>query len=284
MKSKFQLLLALLVLFAFQVDAQDWRPGYYMKQSLDITLAKASIFEMASDYGYADGICFMGVYLEVGEDVGWGARLEGGTEYVFIGGGDEDATDIDIKILDEYGNVIEEDVLEDNNPVVKFRPKKDGVYNVRLKLYECDASGSFCTMTIMEEYANSVPVSHLDEAVETVINYGAYVNEQFPVKFHDLDNQWCLFGAIIPSGDYETITNMDLGYEDHIFLSAGDETLNDADLFLMDEKDTVLEKDVEPDAIPAIRYTTKGTVSYKLKIKNEDSDGKAVIITCVLTE
>ena len=284
MKSKFQLLLALLVFSAFQMQAQDWRPGYYMKQALDITLAKASIFEMASNYGYADGICFMGAYLETGDDIGWGARLEAGTEYVFIGGGDEDATDIDIKVLDDDGNVIVEDVLTDNNPVVKFTPKRSDVYNVRLKLYSCDASGSFCAMTIMEEYANSIPIDDLDEAVQSVISYGSYVNEQFPVKFHDLDNQWALFGAVIPSGDYETITNMDLGYEDHIFISAGDDGLNDADLFLMDETDTVLEKDVEPDAIPAVRFSTKGTTRYKLKIKNEDSDGKAVIITCILTE
>ncbi|MCB0707019.1 MAG: hypothetical protein KDC34_17005 [Saprospiraceae bacterium] len=284
MKNKFNLILAFVCVFALQAQAQDWRPGFYMKQALDITLAKASIFEMASDYGYTDGICFMGVYLDEGEDVGWGARLEGGREYVFIGGGDDDVTDIDIKILDDYGNVLEEDVLDDNNPVVKFMPKKSGTYNVRLKLYSCDAAGSFCAMTIMQEHANSVPVSSLDNAVETVIGYGEYVNEQYPVKFHDIENQWCLFGAIIASGDYETITNLDLGFEDHILIAAGDDNLNDADLFLMDDNDNILEKDVEKDAIPAIRYTTKGTTSYKLKIKNEDSNGKSLLITCVLTE
>ncbi|MBR9921925.1 MAG: hypothetical protein GYB31_13875 [Bacteroidetes bacterium] len=284
MKIRFNLLLLFACAFAFQSQAQDWNPGYYMKQSLDITLAKATIFEASSDYGYADGICFMGVYLQKGEDVGWGARLESGKEYVFIGGGDADATDIDIKIMDDYDNVLEEDVLDDNNPVVKFTPSKSGVYNVRLKLYGCDADASFCAMTIMERYATSVPVSNLNEAVETAMDYGEYVNEQYPVKFHDVDNQWCLFGAIIAEGDSETITNMDLGFEDHIFIAAGDDNLLDADLFLKDSNDNVLEKDVEPDAIPAIRFTTKGTSKYKLEVTNEDSNGKSLVVTCVLTE
>lgn len=263
----------------------DWTPGKYMSQALTLTLAKGYVLEQNSHFGFDDGICLLAAYMEKGAEISWNMALDHNSEYVFIGGGDEDASDIDIILIDRDGEVVGQDQEEDNNPVVTFSPPYTGIFTLKLKLYECDASGSFCGLTIMKDYANAVPVSNLDEAIETIISYGSRVNSKYPVKFHDSPNQWCLFGSILGSGETETVSRLNLGDLNHIILAAGDSNLNDADLCLLNNAtNQEISCDRDDDAIPALRLSTKESLRYKLQIMNVKSSGKSLIMTAILTE
>lgn len=279
-------LLACFLVSSIIVQAQDqdeWTPGTYMSQALTLTLAKGHILEQNSQYGFDDGICLLGAYLETGAEVSWNLALDHESEYVFIGGGDDDATDIDIILMDRDGEIVEQDQEEDNNPVVGFKPPYTGIFTVRLKLYACDASGSFCCLNIMKDYANAIPVSSMDEAVENIIGYGTKVNSNIPVKFHDLPNQWCLFGSILSSKETEEIRGMSFGDLNHIIISTGDGNLIDADLCLLNGAAEVA-CDRDDDAIPVIRFSSETNSLYNLQIMNVKSSGKSLIMTAILTE
>jgi hypothetical protein len=285
MKRISTLLVFLLSFSVVSLQAQtDWDPGAYMQQAVDNVHEKAELATSFGDYGYSGGFCFLGAYILKSKSVKWRTNLPTGKQLLFIGGGDDDATDVDIKIYDDEDNLVAEDSDTDNNPVLKFKTSSDEYYTIELKLYSTTTTGSFCCISFLEEDAPGVPMANMKVAMASIIDYGQKVNEKFSVRFHDVDNQWCLYGVNQASGTSNTCTNMSMGTENHIYLAAGDNNLEDADLYLMDSDGDDVVKDVEDDAVPGFKYTTDVDVRYQLKIKNVKSTGNALTICIVLTE
>jgi hypothetical protein len=50
---------------------------------------------------------------------------------------DEDCTDIDMSLYDENGNLVSEDVLEDNYPVVNVAPIRNAQFRLVLSMFAC---------------------------------------------------------------------------------------------------------------------------------------------------
>lgn len=271
-------------LFTGVAQAQSWVPGEYMKQAVDNVHNKVENATNLGNYGYSKGFCFLGAYIQDGHSVKWSTSLPTGKKLIFIGGGDNDAVDVDIKIYDSEGTMVAEDVEGDNTPVLVFSTESSENYIIELSLPSTSAGGSFCCLSFLEENAPSLPLQNMEDAVENVIDYGQKANDRIKVKFHDVDNQWCLYGVNLPSGKANTVTNMDLGSYGHMFLAAGDNRIQDADLHLFDANDNVLTSDEEEDAVPLLRYTTSGNERYQLKLGNVKSSGNAMLICIVLTE
>ncbi|MBI1221528.1 MAG: hypothetical protein GC180_02900 [Bacteroidetes bacterium] len=277
-------LFALIITFQVANAQEEWRPGKYMQQAVDHVREKAELATSFGDYGYSEGFCFLGAYIRNGKSVTWRTTLPTGKQLLFIGGGDNDATDVDIKIYDDNGKLLAEDNDADNSPVLKFRSNTSQTYKIELRLYKSESNGSFCCLSFLEEDAPSLPMKNMHEAMKNVIDFGIKVNDEFDVRFHDLDNQWCLFGLNQESGAYNSCYNLSLGTESHIFMAAGDDRLKDSDLYLLDADDNVLEKDVSDDAIPAFKYKTDADLRYKLKLKNVKSEGNSMTIMLILTQ
>lgn len=261
--------------------AQGWTPGRYMKESLDATLAKAAFLEKGTDYGFREGICILGAYLDESAWVKWDVSLSYGDKIALIGGGDSDASDLDIKVYDDDGDLVAKDTETDASPVVNFTASSSGSYTFELSLYACDASGSFVTMVIFEEGAYSVPVSRLEYVSDLIVQKGTQVNEITSVSYHDVDNQWCLFGSLLGSGESSTISNLNMGDIDHVIIGIGDSEVEDADLCLIDPSGDE-DCDTARDAIPVIQTTTSASQRYKLKITNYSSDGTALVVASIL--
>lgn len=262
------LLLFVLSFSVLSLQAQtEWGPGKFMQQAVDNVQKKAELATSFGDYGYSGGYCFLGAYILKGKSVKWRTNLPVGKQLLFIGGGDDDATDVDIKIWDDDDNLVSEDSDTDNSPVLKFKTSSDQYYTIELRLYSTTATGSFCCISFLEDDAPGVPMANMGHAMTNIIDYGTKVDEKFDVRFHDMDNQWCLYGVNQASGASNTCTNMSMGSENHIYLAAGDNNLEDADLYLMDAEAEPVAKDVEDDAVPGFKYTTSSTERYQLKIK-----------------
>lgn len=285
MKKLFSLVIVLMSLSVFTAQAQEaWSPGVYMQQAVDNVHKKAEYATSFGDYGYSGGFCFLGAYVKKGKSVKWRTTLPTGKQLLFIGGGDDDATDVDIKIYNSDGDLVKEDAGTDNSPVVKFKTNSDETYTIELRLYTTTSTGSFCCISFLEEEAPGVPMANMEQAMASVIDYGNKVNEKFSVRFHDMDNQWCLYGVNQASGESNTCNNMSMGSEKHFYIAAGDNNLEDADLYLLDADDEVIVKDAENDAVPLMRQETYESVRYQLKIKNVKSTGNSLTICIVLTE
>lgn len=87
--------------------------------------------------------------------------LTGGVEYRFIGACDNECEDVDIALLDSTGAPVlgadgepVQDVLADNYPVALYMPPADGMYLVRLYMYQCSTEPCYAGVRILEQRTN----------------------------------------------------------------------------------------------------------------------------------
>ncbi|GIK49249.1 MAG: hypothetical protein KJZ75_00355 [Hyphomonadaceae bacterium] len=67
--------------------------------------------------------------------------LTGGAQYSFIGACDGDCTNVDLELIDmRTGGVVASDMLDDDYPVVHYRPEANGRYMVRLLMQSCSVA------------------------------------------------------------------------------------------------------------------------------------------------
>jgi hypothetical protein len=100
-----------------------------------------------SDNGYEVENYIVGKLDEDDSD-SWTFWLDGGSDYTIIGVCDEDCGDIDLTILDEDEDVVDEDLLEDDYPIVKVSPRRDGPYTIDVDMYSCDVEPCYFGIAI----------------------------------------------------------------------------------------------------------------------------------------
>ena len=63
--------------------------------------------------------------------------LRRGVGYTFTGGCDGDCTDLDLRLYDNNGNLIDSDVLPDDYPIVSVTPRWNGNFRLRVTMARC---------------------------------------------------------------------------------------------------------------------------------------------------
>lgn len=107
-------------------------------------------YEDYNEDGYAVENYIVGK-LDEGETDSWSFWLEGGNDYTIVGVCDEDCGDIDLAIYDESDELIDEDVLEDDYPIISASPIKDQLFTVDVDMYECDVEPCYFGIAIFYE-------------------------------------------------------------------------------------------------------------------------------------
>lgn len=281
---------ALLLVVYFFVGATSsfgqWTPGTYMRQATERAFNRASSVESSSDtYGLLDGSCFFGAIL----DASGGASemnfyLEEGTSYKILGGGDNDATDIDITIKNSEGSTVASDVEKDNFPIANFKPYKSGTYTIRLSNHSTTLV--YAAFVILKSGGYTINKSNVTDAIDKIFSLCTNVNnkDDRSISFLRVKNQWCFYGYFIPEGTSRSVTNIDLGGDFHYLVGAGDTRATDIDLCLKNsDASEKVSCDTESDAIPIVSYTTSSSNKYALEVKNVASTGKCIVFVSVLT-
>jgi hypothetical protein len=75
--------------------------------------------------------------LYAGYSVGLEVDLDFGVEYMIVGVCDKDCSDLDLSLMDLQGNVLFEDLLDDDAPILTFTAPAGGVYFLHVEMYEC---------------------------------------------------------------------------------------------------------------------------------------------------
>lgn len=104
-------------------------------------------YEDYSDDGYSVENYVVG-RLDENETDSWTFWLDGGYDYTIIGVCDEDCGDIDLTLLDDDGDMVDEDVLEDDYPIVNASPSSDAVYTIEIDMYKCDVEPCYFGIAI----------------------------------------------------------------------------------------------------------------------------------------
>lgn len=81
----------------------------------------------------------------------WTFYLEGDRDFTIVGVCDEDCADIDLAIYDDRGRLIDEDVLEDDYPIVHVSPSRDGEYDIEVTMFSCSVEPCYFGFAIFYE-------------------------------------------------------------------------------------------------------------------------------------
>lgn len=271
------------VLTAAPASAKEWVPGKYLDQAMTRVMESVRKVTEKTQYGLDDqSSCFIGAYLEEGKQVGAATiPLTGGTEYAFIGGGDDDVKDMDIYLTDADGDIVAKDTENDSNPVVVFTPKEDGKYKVVMKLVSTKAKGSFVAYALLRKGGYDVPTKNLKAAWERLLGMCEKINDKLGwAAFHDGADELCVIGSIMKPGETLTQGGIDLEDRPYAFVGAADGQAEDIDISVTDGDNEVLAKDQENDAIPLVLYTKGGTV--KVKLTDVKSNGATLAMCAVV--
>jgi hypothetical protein len=76
--------------------------------------------------------------LEEGRSETHDIRIRGGQAYAILGACDNDCRDLDIFLLDDHGDEIDSDTETDDFPIVRYSPRRNGDFRVRIRMYECN--------------------------------------------------------------------------------------------------------------------------------------------------
>lgn len=77
--------------------------------------------------------------LDEGANRGQTLQLSAGTTYQIVGVCDNDCSDFDLRLYDPRGRMVDEDVLNDDTPVLSVTPGSGGVYTVRAIMTTCSS-------------------------------------------------------------------------------------------------------------------------------------------------
>lgn len=103
-----------------------------------------------SSDGYSVKNYIIGTLNEDEED-SWTFYFEGGYDYKLVGVCDEDCDDIDMAIYDDKGRLLDEDVLDDDFPIVDLTNARSGSYTVELDMYSCSVEPCYFGFAIFKQ-------------------------------------------------------------------------------------------------------------------------------------
>jgi hypothetical protein len=251
-----------------------------MTAAISRVLGGAVAAERKTNLGFDRGVTFMGAHLKPASHINWRMRMEAGTRYAFLGGGDDHAVDVDLAVIDGAGQTLVRDQLADAKPVVDFTPTRTEVYVVRMTLTRAPHP-SFCALAVLRQGGFAVPIKNMSQSLQKIMAAGKLASQRAAVRFHEEQNQWALFGAVLRPGDTTTISGLHLEARQHVFVAAGDAGAKVLELALLDAGGNVVKKDEKPDNVAVLVHKTAGA-SYQLAISNVDSAGPALVSAIIL--
>ena len=258
-----------------------WAPGKYMQQAIRTVVTNAVSASEGSGYGFDDDFSVLASFLKIGAEVSIVRKLRAGQSYAFIGGGDGDASDVDIYLSDGAGNVIAADRDDDASPLVKFKAPADGLYKLTLRL-ERGAQDSFCAVVTLRTGGFSVPLENLSTVIDRMVQQGALVHRKVDgASFHSAPNSWSLYGAVLRPKTRITVDNVKLEERRHVVFAVADGMAKDLDLRLERAGGEPLAEDKDDDATPIVAARTTGS-DCRLILSNMDSDGPSLAMMSVL--
>lgn len=266
------------------LQSQTWSEGKFMLQALEAVLENATTSTQLTSFGYTDGICFMGGWINDSGFCTWEMKLTAGVSYQFWGGGDEDAVDLDLFVLDKSGNVMAKDKDADNSPLVSFTPTTTATYQIKLSLFNCAELGSFCALATLQKGANTIPVGNIEDVMQSLEDIGQAILEEkdISLKFMKVANMWSVFGAVIDDGKDAGIINLAMGQGDRFLVAAADDNAEAINLVLKTYPGYKLVCSDEDDSeLAAVRCKTTDKEKYTMTIKNGGSDGKSLMIAAI---
>lgn len=270
--------------------ATDWNPGKYMAQAVDLVVNAAHNLEAKSDFGFdGDAACVMGAYMPQGREITMSRPFEAGKEYVIVGGGSEGTVDLDLGLAKPEGGFVASDTDDDATPVVKFTVPKSGTYTLHVALQKAQSGGAFAAVAIMKKGGWAIPTNHLTASFQRALRGAGGASDLVHKRlnaaglvFHTADD-WSFYSIVLKPGESMQYNGHDLPGPVSVVLSAGDDALTSADMWVTDSTTSKeVGRDTEPDQNPVVVVRPEKGHAYSVAVRNIKSSGPSLITTLVL--
>ncbi|APR76264.1 Hypothetical protein A7982_01611 [Minicystis rosea] len=264
----------------------SWAPGKFMLQAVGNVADAAKKIESKTNYGFdVDHACLLGAYLKTGSNIDIVQSFKAGRQYVLIGGGSENAIDVDLGVI-EGSTLLASDTDDDPTPVVKFRPARDGNYTIRLALEKSKSSGNFVALAIMHEGGYSIPTKSIVASIGRAIRNATAAAKKIDSKggslvFHEQGN-WSFYGTVLKPQEISSFGGLALVTDPTLALAGADDDGQNIDLFIKDRGGNVVAKDDEPDATPAVLIHPTPGNHYSLSVANAARQGTTLATVLLL--
>jgi len=249
--------------------------GEYLTQALGRAVTATQDLQNGTSLGLESGgkPAVMGGWMDQGESVSIRRDLEVGVRYVFIAGGDDDAIDVDLEILDASGNRLVHDTATDSIAIVEFRPYSTEPYEIRTTLYRSNGP-SVVVCAVMQDGGYTIPLHDFEAATAKLI---VSATESRVDRLVHQPNQWSFYGVIVRGGEVATIRNVRLGEGPRNVLAVGDTDVEDIDLCVTDAYDNVLARDEHADAFPHVRWGASNR-AHTVYLKNASTNDVPTLV------
>lgn len=89
--------------------------------------------------------------LNQGQSRNYAVGLNANTSYMISAQCDQDCTDIDMWLYDENGNLIDEDTLDDDYPILEVSPIRSAEFQMRIQMFSCSIEPCGIEITVQPQ-------------------------------------------------------------------------------------------------------------------------------------
>ncbi len=260
-------------------EADAWTPGYYMQQATNNVFEKASLMTALGGYAWNEELMLAAAIVEVGSTIALDFELQAGVSYSFLGGGDEDAMDIDLYVLDQSGKLVAADVEDDNSPIADFVAPYSGRYSLRLQLISGEAMTSFLAVGFMKKGGYLLAEEEQQALSEKFFTSGQLIhNLGSGIKWNDTNNQWCLYGLVLQQQKSTSLSDLFLGNSNHYIFGTANQ---DVDLLVKNNENDLVEEDRDDDSNPILNFSASESGAYQLEAINKSKSTSVLFLGIV---
>jgi hypothetical protein len=203
----------------------------YIIQAVDRAVTAGELVENNSSWGYKDGACFLGGLITDGGTLSISVPFEAGRTYLLIAAGDDDAVDVDLKVVGRSGWTIAEDRDNSAAAVVEFRPSASGTADVEVTLYRSRENTSYCSLVLLSDRGWALPLDSMTSSLAQVIAAYGVLHQSGGADNVSIDrNVWSLVGAITRGGGTQNVTGLAVPEGTHAYFAATHLNRGDVDL------------------------------------------------------
>jgi len=240
-------------------------------QALDQTLASDRFRRVGEPFGEVR---------ERGQDLERPLNLQAGTCYAFASLGGPGASDTDLYILSGQGDALEQDRSTSVDAVVRFCPPASGLYQLRANMYA--GQGPIFIAGYMQTAPQNVAVA--PTPVTPVIG-----ETQGGGGGGGLEQRFAVLDGDVRARGYETFGDrqrvsltegqtreLDIELEAdkcYAVIAVGDTTVRDLDLFLLDSRGQVMDRDDRDDTRAIVRVCSERAGTYKMRVQMTAGSG-----------
>lgn len=267
------------------VWSQGRTSANYLTQAFIRVTDSAAGAAKLGNFGYQEGISILGAWVNAGDDCKFSIYFAKDVNYMIVAGGDNDAQNVNVEIINEAGRVVATEDREAPDAMVTFLPTEGAYYTLRLILAKAQKNvPCVCVVCVLRENGLNVPLRNLDDCANKLMNLFSDTDKQLQAQNTRLElrrarNQWAIYGAVLEPGKDISVTNLDLGGSHRLLLAMGDKNSEDVDLFLMDANRRTIASDTKVAHEAIIGFTPRPQDRYGIKMLNYKGRGPSVIMT-----